>query len=62
LLRHQRKLAGVWILFGADPAAQKGRSKLHRKTRATGREYFVPRLRTDDMRGVIKGVKAYLPL
>jgi hypothetical protein len=36
--------------------------KLHRKTRAKGREYFVPRLDTNDMRGVISGVKAYLPL
>ena len=36
--------------------------KLHRKTRSKGREYFVPRLNTDDMQGVISGVKAYLPL
>jgi len=36
--------------------------KLHRKTRSKGREYFVPRLGTDDMQGVISGVKAYLPL
>ncbi|WP_439853951.1 type II toxin-antitoxin system PemK/MazF family toxin [Pseudomonas yamanorum] len=36
--------------------------KLHRKTRTTGREYFVPRLGAEDMRGVIDGVKAYLPL
>ncbi len=36
--------------------------KLHRKTRAKGREYFVPRLCSDDMQGVISGVKSYLPL
>ena len=36
--------------------------KLRRKTRSKGREYFVPRLNTDDMQGVISGVKAYLPL
>jgi uncharacterized protein YifN (PemK superfamily) len=36
--------------------------KLHRKTRSKGREYFVPRLGSEDMQGVIAGVKAYLPL
>jgi len=36
--------------------------KLHEKTRSKGREYFVPRLGSEDMQGVIAGVKAYLPL
>lgn len=36
--------------------------KLHRKTRSSGREYFVPRLSAEDMQGVIACVKAYLPL
>ncbi len=36
--------------------------KLHRKTRRSGREYFVPRLNSSDMVGVISGLKAYLPI
>ena len=35
--------------------------KLHRRSRRSGREYFVPRLGVEDMQGVIDGVKAYLP-
>ena len=37
-------------------------SKLHRKTRRSAREYFVPRLSEEDMQCVINCVKAYLPL
>jgi len=36
--------------------------KLHRKTRRSNREYFVPRLDAEDLQGVIAAVKAYLPL
>ena len=36
--------------------------KLHRKTRSSGREYFVPRLSAEDFQGVIACLKAYLPL
>lgn len=36
--------------------------KLHRKTRAKGREYFVPQLSAEDLAGVINCLKAYLPL
>ncbi len=35
--------------------------KPHRKTRK-GREYFVPKLAPDDLQGVFRCVRAYLPL
>lgn len=35
--------------------------KIHKKTRK-GREYYVPQLSDEDMKGVIACVKAYLPL
>jgi uncharacterized protein YifN (PemK superfamily) len=35
--------------------------KLHKKTRK-GREYLVPRLGDEDLRGVLDCVRAYLPL
>ena len=36
--------------------------KLHRKSRRSGREYFVPRLDEHDLKGVLSCVRAYLPL
>jgi uncharacterized protein YifN (PemK superfamily) len=35
--------------------------RLHRKTRRSGREYFVPNLDSGDLSGVKTAVKAYLP-